>query len=221
MFVLGEGFYRWLSHLWPITIQTAESQMGEVSIRWENGHKVLNSKNGNQSFGSLHEVWVQTFNAIGLEKLNAGSVLLLGLGGGSVPYILRRNWQIEGPITIIELDPQMIRIAKEHFGLNELHNVNVIQGDAIIQLHSLKKRFDLIVIDLFSDLDMARGVETNGFAHGLRDRCNDGGIVCFNTVAYDPKSNARCDQVLTQLKKVFSQVNEFKFEGVNRVFVAS
>ncbi len=221
MFVLGEGFYRWLSHLWPITIKTAESQMGPVSIRWENGHKVLNSKNGNQSFGSLHEVWVMTFEAIGLEKLKPGSVLLLGLGGGSVPHILRDQWQIGAPITIIELDPQMIRIARDHFGLGDLDNITIIQGDATIQLHSLKKRFDLIVIDLFSDLDMARGVETNGFAHALRDRCNEGGTVCFNTVAYDPKSNVRCDQVLSQLKKVFSQVNEFKFEGVNRVFVAS
>src|SRR5690606_28334188 len=61
VFVWYEGIFRWLSHFWPIRIARAESAMGTVEIRWENGHKVLNSSNGNQSFGSLHEVWVQSF----------------------------------------------------------------------------------------------------------------------------------------------------------------
>src|SRR5687767_321259 len=40
-FVLREDIYRWLSHLWPIRVARSESLMGEVEIRWENGHKVL------------------------------------------------------------------------------------------------------------------------------------------------------------------------------------
>ena len=221
VFVLYEPILRLLSYFWPITIARKESLMGPLDIRWENGHKVLNSRNGNQSFGSLHEVWRETFKRIDPRTIRIDSVLALGLGGGSVPQILRREWKVRSPITVIDIDPVMLDIAKEHFGLNDIDNMTIIQGDAIVQLHSLKKRFDLILVDLFDDLDMARGVETNGFAHGLRDHCNTGGMVCFNTVAYDAGSDARCDRVLTQLKKVFSRVNEFRFEGVNRVFVAT
>ncbi len=194
--------------------------MGALEIRWENGRKVLNSDNGNQSFGSLHGVWVQTFAALDLPTRNIRTVLMLGLGAGSVVHILRKELHIPAPITAVEVDPVMVGLAREQFGLKYMDNVHVVQGDAIVQLHALSKRFDLVVVDLFADLDMARGVDTNGFAHGLRDRCAEGGLVCFNTVGYDAISSARCERVLVQLKKVFSTVDEFRFEGVNRVFVA-
>ena len=58
------------------------------------------------------------------------------------------------------------------------------------------------------------------FAHALRDRCSEGGMVLFNTVEYDRASAARCDRILFNLQKAFLTVMEFKFEGVNRVFVA-
>lgn len=212
---------RMLSHLWPIKITTVASAMGQLDIRWEDGHKVLNSKHGNQSFGSLHEVWVQTFHAIEIADRKLEAILMLGLGGGSVAHILRTDLGITAPITAVEIDPVMIDLAQRTFGLNELEQITVIQGDAIVQLHMLKKRFDLILIDLFDDLDLARGVDTNGFAHGLRDRCSDGGLICFNTVSYDPLSEKRCDRILSHLKKVFNTVTEYRFEGVNRVFVAS
>ena len=220
VFVWYEGIFRWLSHFWPIRIARAESAMGTVEISWENGHKVLNSSNGNQSFGSLHEVWVQSFEAVGLKERPIGNALLLGLGAGSAIHIIRHDLRLRIPITVIEMDPAMVRIANEHFGLGDHRDVELMQGDAIVQVHALKERFDLVIVDLFNDLDMAMGVDTSGFAHGLRDRCAEGGMVLFNTVEYDRHSSARCDRVLSNLKKVFSSVKEFKFEGVNRVFVA-
>ncbi|MDQ3101124.1 MAG: fused MFS/spermidine synthase [Bacteroidota bacterium] len=212
---------RALSYLWPVPIRNISSATGKLQVRWENGHKVLNSKHGNQSFGSLHEVWRRTFKTIELADRNFNSVLLLGLGGGSVIHIIRDELKMEIPITVIEIDPIMFRLAKDEFGLNTYKHITVIQGDAIVQLHSLKKRYDLIVIDLFNDLDMARGVETNGFAHALRDRCTDGGLICFNTVSHSVQSAARCERVHTELKKVFNKVDEYQFEGMNRVFVGS
>ena len=220
MFVWYEGIFRWLSHFWPIRTARFESAMGPVEIRWENGHKVLNSINGNQSFGSLHEVWVQSFEAVGLKERSIGNVLLLGLGAGSVVHIVRHELRLRIPITVIEMDPVMVLIANEYFGLGDHEALKLIQGDATVQVQALQERFDLVIVDLFDDLDMARGVDTSGFAHGLRDRCAEGGMVLFNTVEYDQASATRCDRVLSNMKKVFSSVKEFKFEGVNRVFVA-
>lgn len=209
---------RLVSYICPISVERFTGALGEREVRYEKGDLVLNSAQGNQSFGSLHRVWQRVFAGIGLERSPPSEVLLLGLGGGSVPRILRRELGLACPITAVEIDPAMISAAKRHFGLNQWQALTVIEGDAIMHVHAMKQRFGLVLVDLFDDLDLAPGVDTAGFAHALRDRCD--GTLCFNTVGYDAESGARCNRILANLKKVFGSVDELRLEGVNRVFIA-
>lgn len=211
---------RVLSYLFPRTEIRVEGHFGPLEVRWENGRKVLNSALGNQSFGALHRVWQKTFKHLELLKSPPKNVLMLGLGGGSVPTILRKELRIPSPITAVELDPQMVELANKHFGLGEFANVKVITGDATIQVHAIRERFDLVLVDLFDDLDLARGVDTGGFLHGLRDRCAAGGTLCFNTVAYDDHSETRCQRVFEHAQRVFHELTELRLEGINRMFIA-
>lgn len=208
------------SWFWPITEAHAQGRQGGLEICWERGRKVLNSAHGNQSFGSLHHVWQQTFDRISIRQNIPRSVLILGLGGGSAVQILRSDLAITAPITAVEYDPMMIQLGREHFGMDQWSDLTVLEADALIQVHALVQRFDLVVVDLFEDLDLARGVDHVSFVHGLRDRCEEGGTVLFNTVAYDGMSNARCDQVNGHLGRFFHSVEEYRTQDVNRVFIA-
>jgi spermidine synthase len=209
-----------LSWLWPVRAARIEGLHGPLEVRWERGRKVINSAQANQSFGSLHQVWRAAFAEVGVQRQPPGSVLLLGLGGGSVVHILRRELGIKAPITAVELDRVMVQLARQHFGLDALANVTVLEGDATIQVHALRERYDLVLVDLFDDLDLARGVDGRTFIHGLRDRCAEGGTVLFNTVGYDEASDARCQRVLHHVRQVFHTVDEIREKKVNRVFVA-
>jgi spermidine synthase len=217
---MGSFLVRALSWFWPIPVARAEGKHGPMELRWEAGRKVLNSANANQSFGSLHRVWQKALRQAGLAGHPPVSVLLLGLGGGSVLHILRHELGILAPVTAVELDPAVIGLAEQHFGLKEITGLTVIEGDAMVQVHALGQRFDLVVVDLFDDLDLARGVDSRAFAHGLRDRCADGGQVLVNTVAYDEASKARRDRVRHHLDTVFQRVEEWRMEEVNHVLVA-
>jgi len=210
---------RLFSYLWPIAETRAEGHHGELTVRWEAGTKVLNSLQGNQSFGALHRVWQAVFAHLDLQQKPPSEVLLLGLGGGSVPAILREELHINAPITAIELDAKMVELARTHFGLARHRAMKVILGDATIQVHALRERYPLILVDLFDDLDLAHGVDARSFVHGLRDRCADGGVVCFNTVAYDEESDRRCQAVYDHALRVFNTVHELRLEEVNRVFI--
>lgn len=209
---------RWISWLWPVPKAGAEGRHGPLEVRYEAGRLVLNSAHGNQSFGSLHRVWQEVFKEIGVKDCPPANVLLLGLGGGSVPHILRNETGIAAPITAVEIDPAMIALGRSHFGLGRYADLRIVEGDAIVHVHGDRQRYDLVVVDLFADLDLARGVDTLGFAHALRDRCQ--GVLCFNTVAHDGPSSARCQRVHDHLHKVFPSVDELRLEGVNRVFIA-
>jgi spermidine synthase len=217
---LPGALWRWISWVWPVHLAGTNGRHGPLEVRWEQGRKVLNSTNGNQSFGSLHRVWQRVFAHLELSQHPPKRVLLLGLGAGSVVHILRAELGIPAHITAVEIDPIMTSLAREHFGLDRHVDIEVLVGDAVIQVQMHQQRYDLIVVDLFDDLDLARGVDTRGFAHGLRERCADDGSVCFNTVSYDPGSELRCTRVHDNLLSVFNGVEEFRTEDLNRVFIA-
>jgi spermidine synthase len=212
--------FRGLSWLWPIPVESLQGAFGPLQVRWEHGRKVLNSEHANQSFGSLHQVWARTFAAIGLAEHPPERVLLLGLGGGSVPHILRTELGLSPHITVVELDPVMVDIATRHFGLDP-SGLRIELGDARVLIHAMKEHFDLVVVDLFDELDMVPGVETSGFMHALRDRCANGGVLCFNTIDHDAHSGRRCEKILSAAKRIFNEVREYRSLDVNRVFVAS
>src|SRR5690606_21573634 len=134
---------RLLSWIWPIPLEEVQGRHGPLSVRWEYGSKVLNTVDSNQSFGSLHRVWRIIFREMDLGVETPANVLLLGLGGGSVVRILRKELGIGAPITAVELDPVMVDLAQRHFSLDEHSGVNVVQGDATIQVHALAERYAL------------------------------------------------------------------------------
>jgi len=220
----GFGLTRWISWLWPIRETQVEGRSGPLEVRWENGRLVVNSAQGNQSFGSLHRVWQRILDQVVDRERPPANVLLLGLGGGSAVHILRKEMGLTTPITAVEWDPAMISLAKEYFALEGFKELTVVEGDATIQLHSKvsgqRTRYELILVDLFDDLDLARGVEAMPFIHGLRDACSPSGVVCFNTVSFDEASEKRCELVRERLQRVFNKVEEVRLEEVNRVFLA-
>jgi spermidine synthase len=114
----------------------------------------------------------------------------------------------------------MVDLARDQFNMDRHKDVTVVTGDATIQVHTLPDRYDLVLVDLFDDLDLARGVDSRAFIHGLRDRCAENGVVCINTVSHDPLSEERCEKVLLHLQRTFHEAEELRLEGVNRMFIA-
>ena len=145
---------RLLSHFWPIRVERVEGKHGPLEIMWEYGRLVLNSARANQSFGGLHHVWQRSFAAVGLKERRIGRVLLLGLGAGSVVHILRRELGIMAPIVAVDDDPVMVQIAREHFSLGHHAGVEVVIDDAFDALQRITGPFDLIVVDLFTEMDV-------------------------------------------------------------------
>ena len=80
------------------------------------------------------------------SKFRQGSdALLLGLGGGTVANVLQNRLGFS--VDAIELDQRVAKVAREQFALSE--NVNVIVDDARHYLEQSKKKYDLIVFDVY------------------------------------------------------------------------
>ena len=177
---------RLLSYLWPIRVRRVEGRHGPLELVWENGKLVLNSRLANQSFGSLHVVWQRCFLDIGLDARDPGHVLLLGLGAGSVITILRDELGHAGPITAVEHDPAMIRIANNApFRAGSRQEVKIIEGNAFEVIHELNGPYDLIVVDLFEDRDLPSALAQPATLSRLGALLVPGGELLMNTMAHD------------------------------------
>jgi len=79
---------------------------------------------------------------------NISSALIVGLGGGVIPRELHHHYP-EIKIDILEIDPEMIKVATEYFFFEENENVRVILGDAFTTLQAFKGQYDFVMLDAF------------------------------------------------------------------------
>lgn len=77
------------------------------------------------------------------------SALLLGLGGGTAIHQLRALSSVTA-ITALELDPVHVSVARRFFRVPG-PDVELVTGDAIAYVRSNRKRYDVVIDDIFVD----------------------------------------------------------------------
>lgn len=207
-----------LSYLYPITKKVHSEFSGTLEITWYNGKKHLNTKNANYSYGSLQRILKIGLKKIDLTKVN--SILLLGLGGGSVIETLRKDFEYLKPITAVDIDPVIIDIAKTEFNLKENETLEIICEDALKFMASNTRHFDLIIIDLFVDIKVPKSFLDFLFWQDVVDASSTNGAILFNASLEKSKSNALID-IIDLLKTHFYKTEIYeKVNNTNTLIIA-
>jgi spermidine synthase len=107
------------------------------------------------------------------------TVLMLGLGGGTIPTYLGR-FMPEPKIDTVELDPGVINAAKAYFGIRESERVRYLEGDGRVYLTRNKAGYDLILVDAYQGGYVPFHLLTREFYALLKERLAPGGAVTFN-----------------------------------------
>ncbi|MEY8849614.1 fused MFS/spermidine synthase [Psychroserpens sp. XS_ASV72] len=202
---------KYLSYLYPITRKVKSDYSDTLEITWYNGKKHLNSKNANYSYGSLQAILKFGLEQMNLEKVQ--SVLLLGLGGGSVIETLRTDFNYKNKITAVDIDPVVIDIAKTEYQLDEDTKTSIICQDALAFVKEHTSKYDLIIIDLFIDIDVPKVFLEIPFWEQLLKLRTTQGSFLFNASLEEKKSNA-LNTLINYLKTktykvaVYDKVNE-------------
>lgn len=110
-------------------------------------------------------------------------ILIIGLGGGSLSNALHQLLP-ETNITNIEIDPAMIKVARDHFNLVENEKVKTISQDGrlYIKRARLKKQhFDWIILDAFNGEYIPEHLLTKEFLSEAKDILKPNGLLSSNT----------------------------------------
>lgn len=112
------------------------------------------------------------------------SALLLGLGGGTVAWLLQRRFGGQQPVRItgVEVDGRVIALARAQ-GWLDLPGLTVVQADAAAYLAACAarcERFDLVVVDLFGDDGVPAWVSARRFLARIAALLEPAGLLTLN-----------------------------------------
>ena len=106
------------------------------------------------------------------------TALFLGLGAGTLPQACLKFLALED-VEVIELRPDVPRLAMEHMGLVDDARLTIRIGDALELLDSAETA-DLIFLDLYTDQGPAAGHLAWKFLEQCQQRLNPGGWLVIN-----------------------------------------
>lgn len=185
------------------------------------GRRMLNSANTNYSFGGLHRVFRKAFNKLEIAKTPPESVLILGFGAGSVASILQHEMNLGCRITGVEKDPEVIRLAREWFRLEDFRELELIREDAAAYVAFSPKTFDLLVVDVYRDFEVPGSCESLTFVNDAIARLNPGGMLLFNKLVYNHEAAEQASALLEKFRTLPGIAKMIRIrEGlVNRMIV--
>lgn len=116
-------------------------------------------------------------------KPDPHSILIIGLGGGTLPRTLEKLLPDAG-IDVVEIDPAVVGVARQYFGFrpDERVHLSVQDGRAYVR-QSLRgsKRYELIMLDAYEHQYIPEHMLTREFLTEVRSLLQPGGIVAANT----------------------------------------
>lgn len=172
---------KWLSHLVPLTLERSSSRYNpELAVVVDRGRLQLLSGNAIYSWDDLYHNFTIAFGTIDLDEEHIEDVLVLGLGLGSVPFILEKVFERHYHYTAVELDEAVADLATR-YTLSRLDSpVQVVTADAGIFVAVTEEKFDLVVVDIFEDDHTPDQFEDIDFLAACKDLLRPGGLILYN-----------------------------------------
>ncbi len=143
------------------------------------------------------------------------SVLIVGLGGGTIPRALRQLLP-ETRIDVVEIDPAVVRVASRYFAFNASDKTRVIESDGRVYVKRALRgpqRYDLIMLDAFDHEYIPEHLLTQEFLQEVQSLLAPGGVLAANTFS----SSGLYEHESVTYEKVFEKF--FNLKRDNRVIV--
>lgn len=168
-----------------------------------------------QSGGEIAKMWDTVIHSYYQQFPKPKTILVLGVGGGSVIHAIRNHDQ-KTRIIGVEKDPVMKQIASNEFGLKDDRKQTIIIADAISYIDKEKKHYDLIIVDLYiGPLNPVKS-RTKVFLQKLKKTMKSKGAIFYNA-HYQKKNSSEYEKFRKVTDTLFTQTEEVFSYPLNRV----
>ncbi len=111
----------------------------------------------------------------------ATRTLVVGLGGGT---IVKQMWSAYPHMHLdaVEIDPEVVAVARRYFALPEDERVRVFVGDGREYIETTPDTYDIVILDAYDDDHIPFQLTTREFFEATRARLSPGGVVAYNII---------------------------------------
>ena len=144
------------------------------------------------------------------------SVLIIGLGGGTLPRALAQVLPT-ARIDVVEIDPAVVEVAEDYFLFKPGRQTHVIEADGRVFVKRAlreQQRYDLIMLDAFDHEYIPEHLLTEEFLREVRGLMTPEGVLAANTFS----SSRLYDHESVTYSAVFGKY--FNLRRENRVIIA-
>lgn len=208
-----------ISYVYDVHLETLTSELHDaLSVFYVKGEYQLCTPEAIYSYGKRYDNYYKALEAMSLPE-DGARVLLLGLGLGSIPWILEKHFHKAYDYTAVELDHTVIELA-EKYTLDELDSpILTYATDALHYVQLTEEHFDLIMVDVFLGDEIPEAFESQSFLEDVKECLEPDGKVLLNRLYlydYDKEdTDSYYDQVFTE---VFDQTQNLEV-GTNRMLI--
>lgn len=145
-------------------------------------------------------------------------VLVIGLGGGTLPQFLRRHYP-GARIDAVDINPEVVRVAREYFGFRDDDRLRVHVADGRKFVEEAREPYDLVFLDAFGSDAVPPHLATREFLQAVRRATRPGGVVVGNL--WFRRYNRLFDSMVYTYRDVFDEVAVLHVAGSgNRILIA-
>jgi spermidine synthase len=157
--------------------------------------------------------------ALGMAFTKPERMLMIGLAGGSVARFVG-SFRPEITMDVVELDPDVVRVARRYFGLEASAGLRIHVDDGRMFVKRTGERYDWIVLDAFHADSMPHHLATLEFFREVKGILTPRGAVTMNVAPLGP--GVLYLSIIRTLAEAFPQVYLFQVpERGNIVAVAT
>jgi len=211
----------WRSYVFPQIITITSSPYNHhIRVNEEWGKMKLIVNGSPQSGTYIEMLWQNAMNHFALESIPIQSVLILGLGGGTVLHMLEKRFPGIKE-TCVEIDKTIIDIAKKYFELSDIPHLMIVHEDAKVSVRRLakqRKTFDCVIVDLSFGRNIPSFVGDQEFLKEIRKMILPNGCLLVNYLR-EKEYKEKSDFLQNTLKTIFPIVQDFEIAN-NRFFYA-
>lgn len=208
----------------PQVVYEGESEFnGHIKVLEKDGVRKLYVGNTLQSVS--HETstakkmcWGKIVDLISENKPSAENIMLLGLGGATIPWLLSEKFPT-AKVTTIEIDKTMVGVARKYFNIEDLQNLKIINDDAFRVVSNpneyelLEKSFDVIIVNIYQGENYPELGSSGNFFAGIKRLLNEEGLAIFNRL-YLKHHQDSVNSFITNVSSNFTFVGSKVIAGI-------
>jgi len=165
-----------------------------------------------QSGGMVKQIWEKAIFKFKKDNPHAKvkNILIIGLGCGDCAFSIQKHFP-QAKMTGIEIDKHVINVAKCHFNLASVKNLNIAIADGIQYVAEKAKqkkpqKYDLVIIDVYLGKKMPKPFKTKKFLNNLIKLLNKDSTIIFNHLFFKHHKQ-KAKEFITTLESIFSNIS--------------